>query len=60
MATLAASRFNTQIAVFYKRLKENGKKEKVARIACARKLLIRLNTILAQASKPTGPEADVA
>lgn len=60
MATLAASRFNTQIAEFYQRLKKNGKKEKVARIACARKLLIRLNTILAQAAKPTEPEAAVA
>lgn len=60
MATLAACRFNTQIAEFYQRLKKNGKKEKVARIACARKLLIRLNTILTQAAKPTEPKAAVA
>ena len=60
MATLTACRFDSQIAEFYLRLKKNGKKEKVARIACARKLLIRLNTIIAEASKPTKPEADVA
>jgi len=60
MATLAACRFDTQIAEFYRRLKKNGKIDKVARIACARKLLIRLNTILAQAAKPTKPEAAVA
>jgi len=60
MATLAACRFNTQIAEFYQRLKKNGKKEKVARIACARKLLIRLNTILTQAAKPTEPPAALA
>lgn len=55
MATLATCRFDSQIAEFYQRLKKNGKKDKVARIACARKLLIRLNTILAQADKPTKP-----
>ena len=55
MATLSACRFDTQIAEFYQRLKKKGKLDKVARIACARKLLIRLNTILAQADKPTKP-----
>jgi transposase len=60
VATLAACRFNTQIAEFYQRLKKNGKQEKVARIACARKLLIRLNTIMDQATKPTEPGAAVA
>jgi transposase len=60
MATLAACRFDPQIAEFYQRLKKKGKIEKVARIACARKLLIKLNTILAQAAKPTEPEAAVA
>jgi transposase len=60
MATLAACRFDHQIAEFYQRLKKNAKKEKVARIACARKLLIKLNTILAQAARPTEPKAAVA
>lgn len=60
MATLAACQFDTQIAEFYQRLKKNGKPNKVARIACARKLLIRLNTLLAQDAKPTEPEAAVA
>ena len=51
MATIAACRFNQHIADFYQRLLKRGKEKKVARIACARKLLVRLNTILANAAK---------
>ena len=39
MATLTAARFNPAIKVFYSRLIEAGKPEKVARCAAARKLL---------------------
>jgi len=38
--TLAAVRFNPAVREIYRRLKENGKPEKVARIAEARKLLL--------------------
>lgn len=46
MATLAAARFNTTIAAFYKRLVDAGKPKKVAMIACMRKLLTILNAIM--------------
>jgi transposase len=38
-ATLSAARYNPSIQAIYRRLKENGKPEKVARTAAARKLL---------------------
>jgi transposase len=46
MATLAATRFNPVIKVFYQRLLKAGKKKKVAIVACMRKLLTILNAIL--------------
>jgi transposase len=46
MATLAAVRFNPVIAAFYRRLRDDGKKFKVALTACMRKLLVRLNAML--------------
>jgi transposase len=39
MATLSAVRYNPQIRTFYERLRAAGKSVKVARCACARKLL---------------------
>jgi transposase len=39
MATLAAARFNPVIKLYYERLRAAGKPMKVARCACARKLL---------------------
>jgi transposase len=39
-ATLSAARYNPSIRSIYRRLKEAGKPEKVARIAAARKLLL--------------------
>jgi len=39
-APLAAVRFNPEVRDTYRRLKENGKPEKVARTAAARKLLL--------------------
>lgn len=48
MAAKSAARWCPVISVFYKRLRENGKPYSVAIIACARKMLIRLNTLLKQ------------
>jgi transposase len=39
-ATLSAARYNLNVRAIYLRLKENGKPEKVARTAAARKLLV--------------------
>ena len=46
MATLSAVRFNPVIKAFYSRLRANGKAAKVALVACMRKLLTILNSIL--------------
>lgn len=46
MATLTAIRHNDTLKTFYQRLRDNGKKPKVAITACMRKLLIILNAIL--------------
>jgi transposase len=44
-AAVVAARFNPLFKTFYQRLRDNGKPAKVAYIAVARKLLIRLNTL---------------
>jgi transposase len=46
MATIVAVRWNANIKVFYQRLCASGKAKKVALVACMRKLLIILNTML--------------
>lgn len=46
MATITAMRSNVQIRAFYQRLRQAGKPGKVALIACMRKLLTILNTML--------------
>jgi len=46
MATLAATRFNPIIRVFYQRLLAAGKAKKVALTACMRKLLTILNAMV--------------
>ena len=56
MASLTACRGNGPIAKAYQNLLARGKLKKVALIACARKLLIRLNSILAQADKTAARE----
>lgn len=45
-AALAAARHNPDLARFYKRLRENGKKPKVALTAVMRKLVVLANTLL--------------
>ena len=49
LSAVTATRFNAWISPIYRRLRERGKCAKVAVIACARKLLIRLNSIAAKA-----------
>jgi transposase len=46
MATLTAIKHNPKIQVFYQRLRQMGKKFKVAMTACMHKLLIILNTMV--------------
>ncbi|CBJ79856.1 transposase [Xenorhabdus bovienii str. Jollieti] len=46
MATLTAIRFNPVLCAFYKRLTEAGKPNKVAIVACMRKLLVILNAMI--------------
>ena len=46
MATLTATRHNPVIRDYYQHLLKQGKAKKVALVACMRKLLIRLNSIL--------------
>lgn len=46
MAALVATRRNSVIRVFYKRLRANGKLFKVALVACMRKLLTILNSMI--------------
>lgn len=46
MATLAAVRHNPVLRAFYKRLKAKAKPSKVALVACMRKFLVILNTMV--------------
>ena len=46
MAALVATRYNPVIKAFYQRLCAAGKAKKVALIACMRKLLLILNSML--------------
>jgi len=46
MAALVATRHNRKIRTFYHRLIERGKAKKVALVACMRKLLVILNTMV--------------
>ncbi len=46
MATLSAIRCNPKIKAFYKHLKTQGKKGKVAMVACMRKLLVTINAMV--------------
>jgi transposase len=46
MAALSASKHNPAIKIFYQRLIAKGKMKKVALVACMRKLLIDMNTMV--------------
>lgn len=54
MATLVAVRHNPVIRAFYQRLLREGKKKKVALVACMRKLLVTLNSMLKK-NQPWSP-----
>jgi transposase len=43
VATLSAVRYNPQIGAFYRKLRADGKKAKVALVACMRKIVTILN-----------------
>ena len=51
MATLAATRCNPPIKAHYRQLRARGKSFKVALVACMRKLIVILNTMLRQDHK---------
>jgi transposase len=53
MATITAVRWNDHIKAIYLNLLQRGKQKKLALIACARRLLIRLNGLIAGAGKHT-------
>lgn len=55
MAAISAARFDPSLRVFYRRLLDAGKLKKVALIAVARKLLVRLNSEMATLERPTQP-----
>lgn len=50
MAALSAIKCNQEIRTFYKRLRDNGKPQKVAHIAAARKMIVILNAMLRDAN----------
>jgi transposase len=61
MAARVAARWCPVISEFYNRLRQNGKPYKVAIIACARKLIVRLNTLLKQFHTPeNSPNATIS
>jgi transposase len=46
MTTLSAVRCNPAIKIFHRRLRDSGKKPKVALVAAMRKLIIPVNTLV--------------
>ena len=48
LAALSATRFNADIRAFYKRLRAEGKRPKLALVAVARKLVVLANTLISQ------------
>jgi transposase len=48
MATVSSTRANPVIRGYFRQLKSRGKKSKVALVACMRKLLIHLNSLMRQ------------
>jgi len=60
LATLTATRCNPIIKAHYQRLRATGKKAKVALVACMRKLIVILNTMLARDQMWNPPAGAVA
>ena len=59
MATLVATQYNPYIRTYYLRLVARGKAKKTALVACMRKLLVILNTMLKN-QKPWNPNITTA
>ena len=55
LATVVVTRYNRVIRLYYQRLPEAGKNQKVALTACARKLLTILNAMLKH-GQPWNPQ----
>ncbi len=55
----AATQHNPVLKAYYQRLRAKGKEAKVAIIACMRKLIVILNTMLAR-DQPWNPQARAA
>jgi transposase len=58
-ATLSAARYNPSIRTLYRRLKDAGKPDKVARIAAARKLLLLAHAIYESGEEFRAPAEEV-
>jgi transposase len=58
-ATLSAARYNPSIQAIYRRLKDEGKPDKVARIAAARKLLLLAHSIYGSGDPFRDPTEEV-
>jgi transposase len=59
-ATLSSGRFNPGIRAIYRRLKDEGKPDKVARIAAARKLLLLAHAIYESGEPFRAPAEEVS
>ena len=59
LAAVSGARWNTYLKEFYQRLVAQGKDKKLTLIACARKLIVRLNTIAATALAKRAPQSTV-
>lgn len=57
MATLAATRCNPVVKAYYQRLRARGKQAKLALVACMRKLIVILNTMVARGQMWNPPAA---
>ncbi len=58
-ATLSAARYNPNIQAIYRRLKDQGKPDKVARTAAARKLLLLAHAIYESGESFRAPAEEV-
>jgi transposase len=59
MATLVATQYNAYIQAYYQQLLARGKAKKSALVACMRKLLVILNTMLKNGQPWTPPTATI-
>jgi len=60
LSALSGARWNSHLLAMYQRLLAKGKDKKLALIACARKLIVRLNTRIADVLRRLPPETATA